>query len=55
MPSVFLYEAAHAGSHACNYLLTADMEMSPAPGYEFANWGLGYGDFHLAPDIETLR
>ena len=29
--------------------------MEPAPGYDFANWELGYGDFHLAPDMDTLR
>ncbi|MYD11598.1 MAG: glutamine synthetase [Chloroflexi bacterium] len=51
----FLAEAARAGTHACDYLLTTDMEMEPVPGYEFANWELGYGDFHLAPDMETLR
>ena len=36
----FLAEAARAGTHACNYLLTTDMEMEPAPGYDFANWEL---------------
>ncbi len=51
----FLEEAARQGTHACNYLLTTDMEMEPAPGYDFANWELGYGDFHLAPDLNTLR
>ena len=51
----FLAEAARKGTHACNYLLTTDMEMEPVPGYEFANWELGYGDFHLAPDMNTLR
>jgi glutamine synthetase len=25
------------------------------PGYRFANWELGYGDFHLEPDFTTLR
>ena len=29
--------------------------MDPVPGYRFANWELGYGDFHLVPDLETLR
>jgi len=29
--------------------------MEPVPGYEFANWELGYGDFHLVPDMTTLR
>ena len=51
----FLNEAARQGTHACNYLLTVDMEMEPVPGYRFANWELGYGDFHLAPDMKTLR
>ena len=43
------------GSHACDYLLTTDMDMEPVPGYRFANWELGYGDFHLVPDMGTLR
>ena len=51
----FLAEAAKHGTHACNYLLTTDMEMEPVPGYRFANWERGYGDFHLAPDLATLR
>ena len=25
------------------------------PGYQFANWELGYGDVHLVPDLATLR
>ena len=28
---------------------------TPVAGYEYANWELGYGDFHLVPDIDTLR
>ncbi len=51
----FLSHVAEAGTHACNYLLTVDMEMEPVRGYEFANWQKGYGDFHLAPDFRTLR
>ncbi|MCA9922655.1 MAG: glutamine synthetase, partial [Anaerolineales bacterium] len=43
------------GTHGCDYLLTVDMEMEPVPGYKFANWELGYGDFHLVPDLSTLR
>jgi glutamine synthetase len=31
------------------------MEMDPVPGYSFANWERGYGDFHLEPDLRTLR
>ncbi len=51
----FVGEVATGGGHACDYLLTVDMEMEPVPGYKFANWELGYGDFHLVPDLGTLR
>ncbi len=51
----FLEEASESGTHACNYLLTVDMEMEPVPGYDLANWKKGYGDFHLVPDWATLR
>lgn len=51
----FLDQVAAHGTHACNYLLTVDMEMEPVPGYAFANWEKGYGDFHLVPDLATLR
>ena len=51
----FVEEAAAQGTHACTYLLTVDMEMEPIPGYKFANWELGYGDFHMVPDMDTLR
>src|SRR5687768_6707224 len=53
--SFFLESAVSHGAEACNYLLTVDMEMNPVPGYALASWELGYGDFHLEPDLETLR
>jgi glutamine synthetase len=31
------------------------MEMDPQPGYAMASWERGYGDFHLLPDLATLR
>ena len=43
------------GLHACLYLVTVDMDMEPLPGYEYANWSTGYGDFRLVPDLGTLR
>lgn len=43
------------GMHACNYLLTVDVDMEPLPGYRFANWDKGYGDFACVPDMNTLR
>ncbi|MCA9731974.1 MAG: glutamine synthetase [Deferribacteres bacterium] len=51
----FISSAAKHGAHSCDYLLTVDMEMNPVPGYKFANWELGYGDFKLVPDFKTLR
>ncbi len=51
----FLEHGLTEGTHGCDYLLTTDMEMEPVPGYEYANWELGYGDFHMAPDLSTLR
>lgn len=51
----FLESAVEDGTHSCDYLLTTDMELEPVPGYKLANWELGYGDFHLVPDLSTLR
>ena len=51
----FFLETAEEGTHACNYLLTVDMDMEPVPGYAAANWSSGYGDFALKPDLSTLR
>jgi glutamine synthetase len=53
--SFFLTSIGTEGTHACDYLLTVDMEMTPVPGFEYANWELGYGDFHMVPDMATLR
>jgi glutamine synthetase len=52
---MFVDHVATDGTHGCDYLLTTDMEMEPVPGYELANWELGYGDVHLVPDMATLR
>jgi glutamine synthetase len=43
------------GLHACLYLVTVDMDMEPLPGYEYANWDTGYGDFRMVPDLGTIR
>jgi glutamine synthetase len=51
----FMDHIANEGMHACNYLLACDMEMDPVPGYTFASWERGYGDFHAIPDFTTLR
>ncbi len=51
----FVQDAAEHGTHGCDYLLIVDMEMNPTPGYTYANWERGFGDFHLVPDLSTLR
>ena len=37
----FLNTVVHAGTHACNYLLTVDMEMEAVKGYDFETWYKG--------------
>ena len=53
--SFFITDAAEAGTHGCDYLLTVDMEMTPVSGFAYSNWEGGYGDFHMVPDMATLR
>jgi glutamine synthetase len=56
IPQFFLEEIlGEEGLHACLYLLAIDMEMEPLPGYTYASWETGYGDFRMVPDISTLR
>ncbi len=51
----FFLDSVVEETHGCDYLLTVDMEMEPVPGYAAASWDLGYGDFVLKPDMNTLR
>jgi glutamine synthetase len=51
----FFLDAVKDEWHACNYLLTVDMEMEPVPGFKAASWERGYGDFAVRPDLATLR
>ncbi len=51
----FFLDSVVEETHGCDYLLTVDMEMEPVPGYDAASWALGYGDFVLKPDLNTLR
>ena len=56
VPYFFLEEIlGEEGLHACLYLLAIDMEMEPLPGYQYASWETGYGDFLCVPDFATLR
>ncbi len=43
------------GIEACSYLLAVDVDMTVLPGFEFASWDKGYGDFVCRPDLSTLR
>jgi len=52
----FFLDTVLTGSiEACNYLLAVDVDMTPLPGYHYANWESGYGDFSAIPDLSTLR
>ena len=51
----FLEAVCDKVMHACNYLLTADLELEPLPGFSLASWDQGYGDFAMRPDPSTLR
>jgi glutamine synthetase len=53
--AVFLDSIAQHGTHGCNYLLTANMEMDPQDGFKVASWDTGFGDFAMVPDLDTLR
>jgi glutamine synthetase len=56
LPHFFLEDVlGDEGLHACLYLLAVDMEMEPLPGYAYASWETGYGDFRMVPDLSTLR
>src|SRR4030095_12192570 len=46
---------ARGGTHGCNYLLTANLDMDPLDGFKVANWDAGFGDFEMRPDLATLR
>ena len=56
LPHFFLEDVmGEEGLHACLYLIAIDMEMEPLPGFEYASWETGYGDFKMIPDMSTLR
>ncbi len=50
----FLDVVVANGMEACDYLFGVDIDMTPLPGYTFANWELGYGDMNCAVDLGTL-
>ena len=50
----FLNEAARQGTHACNYLLTVDMEMEPVAGLSLRQLGIGLWRFSPGAGYEDL-
>ncbi|MCL4293293.1 MAG: glutamine synthetase family protein [Acidimicrobiia bacterium] len=55
MGGYFCDHVAAEGVECCNYLLALDVDMTPLPGYRFADWDQGYGDVRAVPDLSTLR
>jgi len=51
----FLDEVLRHGTEGCNYLLAVDVDMNTVSGYAMSSWERGYGDFVMAPDLDTLR
>jgi glutamine synthetase len=51
----FLEHVLHHGIEVCDYLLACDVDMTPLPGYRFANWDTGYGDLNAVVDPQTVR
>jgi glutamine synthetase len=51
----FKSHAAEHGIEVCEYVLAVDVDMTPLPGYRFANWDTGYGDVVCLPDYATAR
>ena len=50
----FLDSVVHHGAEGCNYLLAVDVDMNTVDGYAMSSWELGYGDFEMKPDMDTL-
>jgi glutamine synthetase len=50
----FLDSVLHHGAEGCNYLLAVDVDMNTVSGYAMSSWELGYGDFEMKPDMDTL-
>jgi glutamine synthetase len=51
----FLDSVVDHGAEGCNYLLAVDVDMNTVSGYAMSSWELGYGDFEMKPDMDTLR
>ena len=50
----FATRIMHHGEHACAYLLTSDIDLTPGDGAGLSGWDSGYGDMLLLPDREAI-
>ena len=46
---------ARKGSTPASTYWRSTWRWEPLPGYEYASWETGYGDFKMVPDMTTLR
>lgn len=53
--AVNFVETSFKETHCCNYLLATDLEMATPDGYASTGWQSGYGDYIMAPDLNTIR
>ena len=53
--AVNFVETSFKETHCCNYLLATDLEMATPDGYASTSWKSGYGDYIMAPDLDTIR
>ncbi|HTI72114.1 MAG TPA: glutamine synthetase family protein [Candidatus Limnocylindria bacterium] len=51
----FIDGVVRHGTHACQYLLTVNMDMDPLDGFAVASWDKGFGDFEMRPDMGSIR
>jgi len=53
--AVNFVETSFKETHCCKYLLATDLEMATPDGYAATSWRAGYGDYVMAPDLDTIR
>jgi glutamine synthetase len=51
----FVEHALDHGIEGCNYLLSVDVELNTADGYQMSSWEQGFGDMQFAMDTNTIR
>ena len=54
-PDYFFDGIVQKGSNACNYLLGCDLDQNPLPNAKLSSFDLGYGDFTMKTDFDSMR